>query len=93
MWANNAGFQPFSQLPAPGPGYVIKFCLTICFIHNNDYPDSLDPIIGQGVRSMVGLDPKQPLESLTLPIFIIPRGGEYFFSASISGLTSTIAQT
>jgi len=55
-------------------------------------PPGLDPLIGQGTRSMIGLFPINPLQSLPIDIFIVPRGGEYFFSPSISGLKSTIAQ-
>jgi len=67
----------------------------------------LDPLIGQlgGIkqapetvnRPILGLDP-QDLDGqnpenklLSLPTFIVPRGGEYFFSPSINGLKSTIA--
>ena len=61
-------------------------------VHNNDYLDSLDPLIGQGVRKMIGLDPKDPSKSFDFGVFIIPKGGEYFFSPSISGLKGTIAK-
>jgi len=70
-WANNAGFQPFSQSTSP-PG--------------------LDPIIGQGTRSTIGLDPLLPLKSFSLGNFVIPKGGEYFFAPGISGIKSTIAK-
>ncbi|KAJ3501120.1 hypothetical protein NLJ89_g9483 [Agrocybe chaxingu] len=52
----------------------------------------LDPLIGQGVREMSGLDPLNEQKVLSLPDFIIPRGGEYFFSPSIKGLKNTIAK-
>jgi Dyp-type peroxidase family len=55
-------------------------------------PPGLDPLIGQGTRSMIGLDPLNPLTSISMGIFIIPKGGEYFFSPSISGLKNTIAK-
>ena len=42
--------------------------------------------------SLIGLDPTNPLKSTSLGVFIIPKGGEYFFSPSISGLKSTIAK-
>ncbi|KAG6849423.1 hypothetical protein H0H93_008571 [Arthromyces matolae] len=51
----------------------------------------LDPLIGQGARSLVGTDPNTPATNLALPDFIIPRGGEYFFSPSIQGLKNTLA--
>ncbi|KAF8952262.1 peroxidase TAP [Flammula alnicola] len=51
----------------------------------------LDPLIGQGVRAMSGLDPLAEQKVLSMPAFIIPRGGEYFFSPSLKGLKSTIA--
>ena len=54
--------------------------------------DSLDPLIGQGTRSMIGLDPIQPQKSISMGVFIIPKGGEYFFTPSIHGLKSTIAE-
>ncbi|KNZ82347.1 Peroxidase 1 [Termitomyces sp. J132] len=46
----------------------------------------LDPIIGQGNRTMVGTDPNTPTANLSFPDFVIPRGGEFFFSPSIQGL-------
>ena len=54
--------------------------------------DSLDPIIGQGDRTMIGLDPLDPLASFTLGNFVTPKGGEYFFSPGIRGLKNTIAK-
>jgi len=40
---------------------------------------------------MSGLDPLNVNTVLGLPTFIIPRGGEYFFSPSLKGLKGTIA--
>ncbi|KAG6902138.1 hypothetical protein C0995_003895 [Termitomyces sp. Mi166 len=51
----------------------------------------LDPIIGQGVRTLVGTDPNTPATNLALPDFVIARGGEYFFSPSIKGLKETLS--
>ncbi|KJA16590.1 hypothetical protein HYPSUDRAFT_147511 [Hypholoma sublateritium FD-334 SS-4] len=56
----------------------------------NELP-GLDPIIGQGSRSMSGLDPLNPEAQLALPNFVVPRGGEYFFAPSLHGLKGTIA--
>ncbi|KDR72906.1 hypothetical protein GALMADRAFT_252241 [Galerina marginata CBS 339.88] len=53
----------------------------------------LDPLIGQGTRAMSGLDPNAEQTVLGMPTFIIPRGGEYFFSPSLKGLKETIAAT
>jgi Dyp-type peroxidase family len=52
----------------------------------------LDPLIGQGSeRKLTGTDPNDPGFELSLPDFIIPRGGEYFFSPSLKGLKETLA--
>ncbi|TFK38402.1 hypothetical protein BDQ12DRAFT_651384 [Crucibulum laeve] len=51
----------------------------------------LDPLIGQGEREMTGTDPSNLTKSITLPEFIVPRGGEYFFSPSLKGLKETLA--
>jgi hypothetical protein len=40
---------------------------------------------------MSGLDPLNEQTVTAMPTFIIPRGGEYFFSPSLKGLKSTIA--
>jgi hypothetical protein len=57
----------------------------------------MDPIIGQAgggaLRSMSGTIPDQPLIDLALPEFVVPRGGEYFFSPSISALRDTLAES
>ncbi|KAI0338774.1 peroxidase TAP [Trametopsis cervina] len=52
----------------------------------------IEPLIGQASpRTAEGLDPANQSKSYTLPQFVIPKGGEYFFSPSISALTGTIA--
>jgi len=56
-----------------------------------------DPIIGQAAgadRALTGFDPKNQSASLDLGIqqFVVPRGGEYFFSPSIDALTNVIAK-
>jgi len=55
------------------------------------FASGLDPLIGQGTRSTAGLDPNQPSGDTTLGVFIVPRGGEYFFSPSVNGLKTEIA--
>ncbi|KAF8621453.1 hypothetical protein AX15_007804 [Amanita polypyramis BW_CC] len=47
-----------------------------------------DAIIGQGPnRVLSGFDPQDPSKELALPMdWVVPRGGEYFFSPSIDGL-------
>lgn len=57
-----------------------------------------DPLIGVSLdptvpRTLVGSDPKALAESLPLTAdWVISRGGEYFFSPSISALKDTFAQ-
>lgn len=54
----------------------------------------LDPIVGQdagGARSMIGTNPNSQSTSLSLPTWVVPRGGEYFFSPSIAALKETFA--
>lgn len=55
-----------------------------------------DPIIGQapdeGIRMMSGSDPKDQAENITLDRqFVVPKGGEHFFSPSIPALKQTFA--
>jgi len=54
--------------------------------------DSLDPIIGQGERITTGLDPVKETEEFSMPSFVIPKGGEYFFVPGIDGLKNKIAE-
>ncbi|KAI1825969.1 Dyp-type peroxidase [Xylaria intraflava] len=78
-WANNASFPPKnSAMPRVAePG--------------------IDPIIGVGnPRRMVGASPDIKASNEVLAFsgkWVIPRGGEYFFSPSISALRSTFALT
>ncbi|KAF8151491.1 hypothetical protein B0H34DRAFT_130841 [Crassisporium funariophilum] len=74
------------------------------WINNANFPfaeqtpekPGLDPILGQGssARQLSGTNPNKPEEILKLDAeWVIPRGGEYFFSPSLRGLTETIALT
>ncbi|PIL30378.1 hypothetical protein GSI_07563 [Ganoderma sinense ZZ0214-1] len=74
-WANNTKF-PIDKPVDPG----------------------FDPVIGQNgadsvrLRSMTGVHPDNTGESFPLPAdWVVPKGGEYFFSPSISALRSTFA--
>ncbi|KAF5374348.1 hypothetical protein D9758_004699 [Tetrapyrgos nigripes] len=60
----------------------------------NKLSPGLDSIIGQNAesgRDVVGTDPADPDGKITIPRFIVPRGGEYFFSPSITALRDIIA--
>jgi len=66
--------------------------------NNINFPntgDGFDPIIGQDIndpRSTTGSDPQNVTTSLALPTaFVVPRGGEYFLSPSISALKTKFA--
>lgn len=54
-----------------------------------------DPIIGQapdeGPRTMSGTNPYSQTTELPLPEWVVPKGGEYFFSPSIPALKETFA--
>nr|UQK85136.1 dye decolorizing peroxidase [uncultured fungus] len=54
-----------------------------------------DPIIGAqagAARSITGLDPTDPNKSITLTTdFVVSRGGEYFFSPSLSAIRNTLS--
>ncbi|KAJ4413964.1 dye-decolorizing heme-containing peroxidase [Gnomoniopsis sp. IMI 355080] len=76
-WANHADF-PLQKQQLPG----------------------LDPLIGQvvdadniGVRTMTGADPANTAATLDMGIqtWVVPKGGEYFFSPSIAVLKDTFA--
>lgn len=53
----------------------------------------LDPLISQGPdRKLSGIDPNDPSFELKLDDqWVVPRGGEYFFTPSLKGLSDTIA--
>jgi len=54
----------------------------------------IDAIIGQAsTRDLVGTDPNAQTKDLSLPTeWVISKGGEYFFSPSISALQETFSQ-
>lgn len=104
-WANNPGF-PFgkgvdgdseSKPPLQGPGDKPP-----------GTGPGFDPIIGVSapgqIRFVVGTNPDlanaiKPLDLVNKPqplpldnVWVVPRGGEYFFSPSISALQETFAQ-
>ncbi|KAJ7698702.1 dye-decolorizing peroxidase precursor [Mycena rosella] len=62
------------------------------FVHGNV---GFDPIIGanKGASRVVnGLDPTDPTRSITLVTdFVVSRGGEYFFSPSLSAIANTLS--
>lgn len=83
------GFRFVQQSWANAPNFPLK--------KNASPPVSepgFDAIIGQGSsRSIVGFDPNNPEKSLPLPEeWVVSKGGEYFFSPSISALQETFAQ-
>ena len=65
------------------------------FPPGKNVPIGLDPIIGQkgnAARDMFGFDPDNQAAELQLPFdFVVPKGGEYFFTPSISALKDTLA--
>ncbi|KAK0470216.1 peroxidase TAP [Desarmillaria tabescens] len=75
-WANEVGFPPVGET-LPKPGF--------------------DPIIGQagngGIRTLSGTDFADPNVEINLTDeFVVPRGGEYFFSPSIKSLKKTFTR-
>ncbi|KAJ7636985.1 fungal peroxidase [Roridomyces roridus] len=62
------------------------------FLHQNT---GFDPIVGENggsPRAVFGLDPKNSTKATTLPMdFVVSRGGEYFFSPSISAIRNTLS--
>lgn len=52
----------------------------------------LDPIVGQGnIIKLSGVHPDDPGQEAVLPKFVVPKGGEYFFSPSLEALRETLA--
>ncbi|PFH47223.1 hypothetical protein AMATHDRAFT_68188 [Amanita thiersii Skay4041] len=68
---------------------------TFPFTESTPETPGLDPLIGQAApgqtRKMSGINPDDPSQELELPVWIVPRGGEYFFAPSLKGLKETIA--
>jgi hypothetical protein len=89
-WANNAKF-PIGKDGVSIGGAPI---LPVTPIIPTATGPGLDAIIGMGPnRSLVGIDPADATKSLSLDAnWVIPKGGEYFFSPSISAITNTFAQ-
>lgn len=58
-------------------------------------PIGIEGLVGQAGngadKTTFGLDPKDPARSFTIPEWVKPQGGEYFFSPSISSLFSFFA--
>ncbi|KAI0759576.1 peroxidase TAP [Trametes elegans] len=78
-WANNLAFPP-AKLDAQG----------------DPLSPGSDPLIGQAAdvssRTLLGTDPNNQAQSLPLPMqWVVPKGGEYFFSPSIPALRGTFA--
>lgn len=66
------------------------------FIFGRSVNPGHDPIIGQagsdGLREVSGSNPKSQANVLSLPTqWVVPKGGEYFFSPSIPALRDTFA--
>lgn len=92
-----SGTQSYSGL------IVWRLCsICIAWANNVGFPPQttvqpgLDPIIGQtndaGARQMSGANPKSPENNITFPIeFVVSKGGEYFFSPSISAIRDSFA--
>lgn len=87
-WANNAGCENLSR------NTPITTNIFHRFPFGKNQTVGLDPVIGQvgsgAARSIGGLDPRNAARFMTVPEFVKPKGGEYFFVPSISSLTDTI---
>lgn len=69
---------------------------TVSFPPNKPFTPGFDPIIGQtnddSVRTLAGTDPNNQTAELSLPTdWVLPKGGEYFFSPSIPALRTKFA--
>ncbi len=75
---------------------IIEWANNTAFPPKTGVTPGTDAIIGQASdpssRSISGTDPNQPGNFLKLPAeWVVPQGGEYFFSPSISALRNTFA--
>jgi deferrochelatase/peroxidase EfeB len=80
----NQGFRFMQQSWANAPS----------FAPGKSPQPGFDPIIGQnngGSTFANGLFVNSPSTSVTLPDFVVSRGGEYFFSPSISAILNTLS--
>lgn len=72
-------------------------CILFRFVFGKSDPTpGFDPIIGSNggqslPRNASGLDITDPDHDYTMPDFVVSRGGEYFFSPSISAIASGFA--
>ncbi|KIK61172.1 hypothetical protein GYMLUDRAFT_261090 [Collybiopsis luxurians FD-317 M1] len=84
-WANNNSFHIILLSDAPNQQFIANY---------NSVGE--DPIIGvapnDGPRSPAGLDPNNQTRTITInEDFVVSRGGEYFFSPSISAIQNTLS--
>ncbi|KIK63491.1 hypothetical protein GYMLUDRAFT_241961 [Collybiopsis luxurians FD-317 M1] len=85
-WANSASISLLFN----------DFILTTAPPFFRNYSGGQDPIIGvagnDGPRSVGGLDPLNSSKDITLTQdFVVSRGGEYFFSPSLSAIQNTLS--
>ncbi|KAL9609257.1 MAG: hypothetical protein Q9167_005958 [Letrouitia subvulpina] len=79
------GFQFIQRSWANNAGFPIQKPVT----------PGLDPLIGQTIdsaaRTMSGTNPQSQNIDLSLPVWVVPKGGEYFFTPSIRALKQRFA--